>query len=162
MQKLSGRVLLFAAFTLGISLLISGCGKEEEYSPNPGQSSMVTKLKQPSKENSKAEAVYRYNADRYRDPFVSLASAGGLSRPGEPVVVTINSLVLKGIINDKKQREALISGGGATYVLRNNRLYDTKNAPVHGISGIIKKDSIILIAPDKKSKELFLHSKELQ
>jgi hypothetical protein len=102
-----------------------------------------------------------YRGDKFRDPFVPLNVEGfsSSSMSDEAVIPNIGSLMLKGIFDDSKSKIALISGGGVNYILKGSHLFDNRQRLVRGISGIIKKDSVIMIAPDKTTKELKLKQK---
>jgi len=105
---------------------------------------------------------YVYRGDRFRDPFAPLSGEGTYSAvllSEEVAVPNLGSLVLKGIFEDSKIKMALISGGGINYILKGTRLYDSRQRLVRGISGIIRKDDVLMIAPDKTTKELKLKSK---
>lgn len=103
---------------------------------------------------------YTYAGDRNRDPFQPLSLDGSSPSPvGDVVVPPVGSLVLKGIMADGKQKIAIISGGGISYVLKGKYLYDNRQRLVSGITGVIKDESVIIIAPDKTTKELRLREK---
>jgi Tfp pilus assembly protein PilP len=109
----------------------------------------------------KEPPVYRYSGDRYRDPFIPLAGQGAyFSENEESAIPNIASLTLKGIIGEGKTKIALISGAGSTYILKGGRLYDNRQRQIKGITGAIKTDSVIMIAPDKTVKELKLREKD--
>jgi len=55
---------------------------------------------------------------------------------------------------------AIISGLGSTYILRGSYLYDSRQRLIKGITGAIRKDSVIMIAPDKSTKVLMLRQKD--
>lgn len=103
---------------------------------------------------------YAYAGDRNRDPFHPLSLDGTSAGPvGDVVVPPVGSLVLKGIMADGKQKIAIISGGGISYVLKGKYLYDNRQRIVNGITGVIKDESVIIIAPDKTTKEIRLREK---
>jgi hypothetical protein len=97
---------------------------------------------------------YRYEGDRYRDPFIPLNGVG--SDSGNDHAPQISSLILKGIIQDDKGRVAIMSSGVSSYILRAGRLYDGRNRPVKGISGVIKAQSVVLVGSDRVVKEFTL------
>lgn len=153
------RVYYFLA--AGIMLSLSSCGYEEL----PTQ----VNTKTPAPVDTSDQAVYKkrefvhtdYKGDKFRDPFIALNGEGYIvsSFSDEVPVPNIGSLVLKGVFDDGKLKMALISGGGINYILKGSRLYDNRQRTVRGISGIIKPDSVIIIAPDKTTKELKLKQK---
>lgn len=103
---------------------------------------------------------YEYAGDRTRDPFHPLSLDGSSAGPvGDVVVPSVGSLILKGIMADEKQKIAIIIGGGISYVLKGKYLYDNRQRLVSGITGVIKDQSVIIIAPDKTTKELRLREK---
>jgi hypothetical protein len=107
--------------------------------------------------HKKEEPVYVYTGDKYRDPFIPLAGQGAYPSESEEVgIPSITSLTLKGIITEGKTKIALIGGAGASYILKDSRLYDNHQRQIAGITGAIKTDSVIIIAPDKTTKELKL------
>jgi hypothetical protein len=146
---------------VSLILLISSCG----YKELPTQKNVIL----PAVASEKEQYVYKkkdyvrfeYRGDKFRDPFVPLNIEGFASTnlSDEAIVPNISSLALKGIFDDSKLKIALISGGGVNYILKGSHLYDNRQRLVRGISGIIKKDSVIMIAPDKTTKELKLKQK---
>lgn len=96
---------------------------------------------------------YSYVGDRYRDPFVPLIGDGrGASTDDRPP--QIQSLVLKGIVQDARGRMALLTSGVTSFILRGGRLYDVQNRQVKKISGVIKAESVVLIGSDRTVREL--------
>jgi len=144
-----------------IALVFSSCG----YKDLPTQAN----IKLPGVVNDSEQYVYKkkeyahtdYKGDKYRDPFVALNGEGYFSATlsDEAAVPNIGNLILKGIFDDGKLKIALISGGGINYILKGSHLFDNRQRLVRGISGIIKKDSVIMIAPDKTTKELKIRQK---
>lgn len=102
-----------------------------------------------------------YAGDRFRDPFVSL-NGDGMAFVGtdEVIVPSVGSLVLKGIFSEGKQRMAIISSGAISYVLKGKYLYDNRQRLVRGITGIIKDESVVIIAPDRSTKEIRLRDRQ--
>ena len=82
-----------------------------------------------------------YTAEKLRDPFQA-ASAG--SSAGRPYSLendfNIHNLSLRGVMKDSGADYALFSdtGFGATFILRNGKLYDSRNRPVRGVSGKLR------------------------
>jgi len=155
----------FLSFILlaGTALFLASCGNDE--APSTSAPAKVTRAPAVAVSTTTAKKsipIYVYRGDRFRDPFVSLVGNGlAISGSNEEVVVpNIGGLVLKGILEEDKQKMAIISGGGITYILKDSRLYDNRQRIVKGITGAIKKNSVIMIAPDKTTKELTLRSKE--
>jgi hypothetical protein len=139
--------------------LFSACGREPDvsdtyYSPKANSSSSVTAA--PKKE----EEVYVYKGGPKPDPFIPQNSEAPVAAAGDIVIPNLSSLSLKGIFSIGKQRTALIAGTGITYILKDSRLYDSRQRLIKGISGAIKENSVILIAQDKTMRELKLHDKE--
>lgn len=136
--------------------IFAGCGGEEL---PPVQPAPVARPFQVSVSTAPKSLPVRYDyrGDRYRDPFVPLTGEGMTFAGSEDVIVPqLGTLSLKGIIDDGRQRIAIISGGGITYLLKGSQLYDNRQRLVRGITGAIKKDSVLMIAPDKSTKELRL------
>jgi hypothetical protein len=108
----------------------------------------------------KTDAQYAYGGERYRDPFVSLAGEAVQSTGTDELVTpNVSALTLKGIFNDGKQSIAIVSAGVNSYTLKGSRLYDNRNRLIKGITGVVRKESVLLIAPDKTTKELKLRDK---
>lgn len=101
-----------------------------------------------------AYKTYSYYGDRFRDPFIPLVGDGRGSGDDRPP--QIQSLILKGIVQDSKGRMALLTSGVSSFILRGGRLYDVRNKMVKNISGVIKAESVVLIGSDRSVKELRL------
>jgi hypothetical protein len=141
-------------------VVCAGCSQEEipessapQIKPPVIDFRAVTEKKLPSR--------YAYAGDRYRDPFMPLNGEGmSLVGSDDVVIPNVASLTLKGIMTDGKQKIAIISGGSISYVLRGKFLYDNRQRLVRGITGIIKEESVIVIAPDKTTKEIRLRERQ--
>lgn len=132
--------------TLTVSLLLG--------SQQPLRSAVAVTESLPNKAVQPAYKTYTYYGERYRDPFIPLigdARGGGDDRPPQ-----IQSLVLKGIVQDSKGRMALLTSGISSFILRGGRLYDVRNKMVKKISGVIKAESVVLIGSDRSVRELRL------
>lgn len=151
-------LLILGAF---VALALNSCGYEEL--PTQINTKPPAPLDTPDQTPYKKKEFIRtdYKGDKFRDPFIPLNGEGYVasSHSDEVPVPNIGSLVLKGIFDDGKLKMALISGGGINYILKGSRLYDNRQRSVKGISGIIKSESVIIIAPDKTTKELKLKQK---
>ncbi len=99
-----------------------------------------------------------YTGDRVRDPFLPAAMGERTARRADdakslgPEVVDIHGMTLRGIMKDSKVDYALFaSEGGGTYLLRGGRLYNERNKPVPGITGVIKlkQKTVELVTADK-------------
>lgn len=100
-----------------------------------------------------------YTGDRSRDPFTPAAMGAKTARrvtdetkPDGPEVVDIHGMQLKGILKDPKIDFALFSAEtGGSYILRGGKLYNERNKPVPGITGVIKikQKTVELITADK-------------
>lgn len=100
-----------------------------------------------------------YTGDRSRDPFTPAAMGAKIARrvtdetkPDGPEVVDIHGMQLKGILKDPKIDFALFSAEtGGSYILRGGKLYNERNKPVPGITGVIKikQKTVELITADK-------------
>lgn len=142
---------------LASSFLLSGCGGGNDASsagtgrtlPPPVVNVPVYEKKEPPK--------YIYTGDKYRDPFISLTGAGRVFLETDEVTApNVGSLSLKGIIAEGKTKIALITGDGGTYILKDSKLYDNRQRHIKGITGAIKTESVVMIAPDGSIKELKL------
>jgi len=104
---------------------------------------------------------YEYSGIRFRDPFIPLNSNNSLLQGSKDIIVpNIDTLTLKGIFYDEKVKMALLSGGGVSYVLQDNRLYDNRRRAIPQITGDIKQDSVIVYDSNKKFLELRLRDKK--
>jgi hypothetical protein len=151
-----GHAIIFTA-TL---FFVSSCSKEQlPDAPPPAFKPPVVKISTSTAKNQVPRYVYK--GDKYRDPFIPLTGSGFSSINSDAVPTpNIGSLSLKGIVDDGNKRMAVITGGGITFVLKDGRLFDNRNRQIRGISGYIKKNSVILIGADRTSKELNLRTKE--
>jgi hypothetical protein len=74
---------------------------------------------------------------------------------------TVYGLVLTGIMEDSRGRQALLrDASGAVYTLKAGRLSDAKKKLVPGISGVVKGKQVILMTDDKKVTHLNLRENE--
>src|SRR5581483_3676664 len=85
--------------------------------------------------------LYTIEKMHLRDPFVkggaAAASAGGEFETRE---LNIHNLVLKGLLQDRAGDFALFvdPGSGSNLILKKGILYNQRNQPVPGVSGVIK------------------------
>ena len=147
---------------ISVIFILSSCGYEEL--PMQNSAKMPAHASVPGEQRvykKKEVEPYRYKGDKYKDPFVPLTGEGfSVSGVSEDVVVpNIGNLTLKGIFSEGSSKMALIYSGGVNYILKGSRLYDNRQRLVNGISGVIKTDSVLMIAPDKTTKEIRLRSK---
>ncbi|MCX5788969.1 MAG: hypothetical protein NTX64_10760 [Elusimicrobia bacterium] len=104
-----------------------------------------------------------------RDPFVPVP--GGSGRGGAaaaptdaegsampaglmpPEEFSIHALALKGVMEDRSGALAVLvdSKYGASFVLKQGRLYDVKNKPVPGVTGVVKvkQKTVRLTTPER-------------
>jgi hypothetical protein len=146
-------------FLLG-SALLGGCGSGKndqpvEQIPLPRP---VINLPPPVKEKT---IPYVYRAEQFKDPFSPVTGESNIPLSSEDVIApNLGALSLKGIFDDNKgQKVALINAGGFSYTLKGKYLYDNRQRLVKGFTGVIKKDSVIMIAPDNTTKEFKLREK---
>jgi hypothetical protein len=139
--------------------MFCACGKEPDV-PDTAYGPKAYAAPMASQAVKKEEAPYVYKGAQRPDPFVPLNIETAIVLTGEIVIPNISTLSLKGIFSLGKQRTAIIAGVGTTYLLKDSRLYDNRQRLIKGISGAVKKDSVILIAQDKTMRELKLHDKE--
>ena len=105
---------------------------------------------------------YVYPFLQQRDPFVPLIGAPAATAPsGTPSIESFSNLELRGILQDRRGKIALISStDGESYVLRSGRVYDRRNRMISGVQGIIKENSVVLISKNKTVRELTISRKE--
>lgn len=146
---------------LGFCLIGLAACAQEDLPPMPVPPPIVrTADAKDTAVQKKPEAEYVYGGDRFRDPFVSIAGGAAQSAGADELrTPNVGALTLKGIFNDGKQPIAIVSGGAISYTLKGSRLYDNRNRLIKGITGVVRKDSVLLIAPDKTTKELKLREK---
>jgi hypothetical protein len=143
---------------LAMASLVS-CGHEPDVAET-NVSSVATAQPSATQPPKKEEEKYVYRGDSHPDPFVPQNIEAAASPSGELITPNIATLSLKGIFSAGKQRTAIIAGASGAYILKDSRLYDSRQRQVKGISGAIKVDSVILISQDKNMRELKLREKE--
>ena len=149
----------FCAVLMAGMFACAGCGLKD-MPEQPQQTKKPTAINFNPAPEEKAVPLYVYAGTQNRDPFQPLSLDGSTASPvGDVVVPPVGSLILKGIIKDGTQKIAIISGGGIGYVLKGKYLYDNRQRLVRGITGVIKDESVIIIAPDKTTKEIRLREK---
>ncbi|MBI4395836.1 MAG: hypothetical protein HY548_01990 [Elusimicrobia bacterium] len=107
------------------------------------------------------EPGYVYKADKMRDPFIPLVGQGmaefvpaSSSTEGDFSPETVE---LKGMLKTKSGRWAVLRAtGGATFLVKEGKILDSKRKAVVGYVGIVKEKSLVLIGPDNKVTELKL------
>jgi hypothetical protein len=108
-----------------------------------------------------------------RDPLLPATVFGDQKGPGKTSAAapsaslakgtfTVYGLVLTGILEDSKNRQALLrdQATGLLYTLKAGRLLDSKKKAVPGVSGVVKGKQVILMTEDKKVHQLNLREKE--
>jgi hypothetical protein len=138
--------------------LIAGCGGEEPQL-RPKIPNIPPKVNVPPPPQKKDVPKYVYSGSKYRDPFIPLNEKRLLASSSKEVIVpNIESLSLKGIIDDGNEKMALFNAGGMTYILKGNILYDSRRRLVKGLSGLIERDSVTMMDSSKKSKNIKLRN----
>ncbi|MBU0951573.1 MAG: hypothetical protein KKH91_01915 [Elusimicrobia bacterium] len=159
MKRLSNKksILFFALLSIALAY---GCGKkaavvQETEPPKPRQIVIPTK---------QAEEIYRYSGEIYRDPFAPLTEkrmiSASLQASGEAEKPNIGILDLKGISIDRNARMAILSGPMGSYILKNGKLFDSRNRLIRGITGSIEGKSVTLSTDDKFTKTFKLSGNE--
>ena len=111
-----------------------------------------------------------YKAENMPDPFIPVTGGGSgdtpriqLQQQGDQTVApvfSIHDLVLTGIMEETKGKQALLRnpGTGLSYTLTGGKLFDQKKKPVRGVTGIIKGRQVILMTDaDEDVQTLTLH-----
>jgi hypothetical protein len=137
-------------------LLLSGCGSKEEVNLRPLLPKISSKNAIDALVKKALPPKYVYLGYKYKDPFVSLTGKGLTLKGNEVPVPNIDSLTLKGIVDDGKEKIAIMLGSGISFILKNGTLYDNRRRPVNGVTGVIKKDSVVMEDSNKKTKEIKL------
>jgi hypothetical protein len=105
------------------------------------------------------DAAYAYKGGR--DPFVPLAGQGAGSHAStgddEPGEFNASALELSGILKTRTGRWAVVRDpGGASYMVREGKIYDSKRKAVPGYVGIVKEKTLVVIGPNNTVTELSL------
>ena len=137
-------------------LMLNACGSKEEVNMRPSLPNIASKNLEQALIKKELPPKYVYLGYKYKDPFISLTGKGLVLKGNEVPVPNIDSLVLKGIIGDGKETIAIMSGNGISFMLKNGTLYDNRRRQVNGVTGVIKKDSVIMEDSNKKTKEIKL------
>jgi hypothetical protein len=141
-------------FVIAAAFSLAGNMAYQAFSAEPAKPAPATvQLVTPNTSPPAKYKTYTYYGDRYRDPFISLASDVRPDQSSYERPPQIASLVLKGIVQDGKGRMALLTSGVSSYILRGGRLYNGSNKMVKKIAGVIKTDSVVIIA-DRMVREL--------
>lgn len=143
-------------FLVLLTGVVFACGQKKEIvseKPVPALAPVVVSVSTETKKIVLPQ--YYYQGEKYRDPFVPLVGGGKSAyQPTEIVPPNLGTLTLKGIITDSKGVSmAILSSGGISYFLKSGRLYDSQYRLIPGISGIVRKDRVTVIANGVK-KEL--------
>ncbi|MBI4423318.1 MAG: hypothetical protein HY554_06305 [Elusimicrobia bacterium] len=98
----------------------------------------------PAKEPETVEEMYP--VAKMRDPFAAVIGGGGSGSGASATALvpleefSIHGLVLRGVMQDRTGTFAVLTDPkyGAAFVLKRGRLYDAKNKPVRGVTGVVK------------------------
>jgi Tfp pilus assembly protein PilP len=153
MKKHCFTIISFSIF------LFTGCGHEQNMLDTKSAPAALQSAVVPTQQKGE-ETKYVYRGDRHPDPFIPQNTEAVPISGGEQATPSIAALSLKGIFSSGKQRTAIITGPGGTYILKDSRLYDNRQRIIKGLSGAIKADSVIMISQDKTMRELKLRDKE--
>lgn len=106
-----------------------------------------------------------YRSDNLPDPFVAAGMGGEVKRvqvqSSAPVPFSIHDLILTGIMEDSKGKQAVFSNPntGQSYLLSGGKLLDGKKKPVGGITGVIQGKQVILMTEEEDVQPFNLHEK---
>ncbi|MCB4790762.1 MAG: hypothetical protein LHV68_02635 [Elusimicrobia bacterium] len=140
-----------------IIIFLTACGSKESPELRPNLPKIAPKQPEAAALKKVAPPRYAYTGYKYRDPFIALNAKGAMLKGLNDVPIpNIDSLSLKGILDDGKQKIAILVGGGYSFMLMDGNLFDSRRRLVNGITGSIKKDSVVIIDAIKKSKEIKL------
>ncbi|MBI4217933.1 MAG: hypothetical protein HY610_02325 [Elusimicrobia bacterium] len=148
-----------------LALVLSSCIKEEdemlESGPPSQTESSVSPVASAAGSVKQEPPRYVYPFAHEKDPFRPLVgsgvSKGSADKDPQRIVLNFSLLELKGIIQDKNGKIALISSrDGEPFTLKSGRIYDKRNRKMNGVTGIIKENSIVIFGESNNVKELSL------
>ncbi|MGQ0644022.1 MAG: hypothetical protein ACT4O3_00825 [Elusimicrobiota bacterium] len=146
---------------LGTALCVSGAASAQAPAANGSPAAADPAAAAPV---SPPPPVYVYQGDRFRDPFIALAGQGFVemaATPTEEGEFDPNAVELKGIIRGPGGRMALLrTPGGAPFIVKEGKIFNTKKKAVQGYVGIVKEKSLVMIGPNNKLTELSLKPKD--
>lgn len=142
--------ILFLLFTIYYSLFtgVTGCGKKKTKPVGQVVPTQVVPTLTPAtkpKPTKPERTLYVYQGHRSRDPFIPLTGTLATSRKGSEKLTarSLRAFSVKGIIEDKKGKIALLSApGGRNYMLKEGKLIDPEGKIVPEITGMIEKNKI--------------------
>lgn len=105
---------------------------------------------------------YQYGGARFRDPFVPLGGSNVSVSFAEDGSFEMEGLQVKGILEDKSgsRLAIVVSGGGASFMVHRGKILDGRGKAVPGITGVVKKKSVVLITSQKEVKEVKFEATE--
>jgi hypothetical protein len=112
------------------------------------------------------EPEYVYKGGR--DPFIPLIGQGvgvgayaGGETGSEAGDFNASALELNGILKTRTGRWAVVRDpSGASYLIKDGKIYDSKRKAVQGYVGIVKEKTLVVIGPNNQVTELALKKNE--
>lgn len=138
--------ILFMIFFMGGAFPAALCAEE---APAAGAVAASTV---PVSSLAVSSPTYSYKGEKYRDPFVSLAGQGAAYfYSGDDTPFDPNNVELKGVLKMKSGRWALLrTAAGASFIVKEGKLWDSKRKLVKGYVGIVKEKGLELLGPNNQ------------
>jgi hypothetical protein len=134
------------ALTLSLALAVLAAAPSRAASaPAPAPAAPAAQAKPGSAEvkasSSTLTPAQIYTVERLRDPFSAPGAAGGAGKTySVETDFSIHNLSLRGVMKDPSSDYALFTDPnfGVSFILRNGKLYDSRNKIVPGVAGKLK------------------------
>lgn len=154
------KTIIVISLCVATGLVLYGCGgKKDEIVQSTGFQAPAMPEVSESTNTDTASAVkfyYKYRGDQFRDPFVPLVGETGRGaiqkRASDQMTVGgLNSLVLKGILEDNEGKFALLTDAmGGSFVVKDGKLVNQEGKIVPNVSGVIRRNKVMIISPNAK------------
>ncbi len=130
------------AFTVTVAVFIlSGCGSQEYVPPSRRQREREPQ----APEEIKHMTDYSYGGNIYRDPFLRPGARRVRARPDDEIPIPDpEQLAVRGVFTSGSDKYVLLSGTVDEYLIRNGRIYDSREREVPGIAAAVREESILL------------------
>lgn len=136
----------FSCFLFLLVTFFYGCGDRK---PSPSSTTVAPSKIEDFTPPPKVEiSKYYYRGEKFQDPFIPLTASARALVPSEIVIPNVHALTLKGIFVADGEKIAIVSGGGHSYMIRSNKLYDIRNRVIPGFYCRIKTESVTIKTGD--------------